>query len=163
MKVLAGLFGKTEVIRQVAGQPDQNTSGVEDTSACARVRVRQAQPGEGGSLKRPGSSKMFHVSRRGRKDLADPVPEGLVAGGQKLVEGFVEGSTFKSAASVGHITSTKNSLGLPMAMWNDWRLAVSSGGTEPKSRTGGAPGGCKAAAAAAGGAGGGTIITTMGL
>lgn len=40
-----------------------------------------------------------------------------------------------------YITSTKNSLGLPMARWNDWREAVSSGGTEPRSRVGGAPGG----------------------
>lgn len=39
------------------------------------------------------------------------------------------------------MTSTKNSLGLPMARWNDWRDAVSSGGTEPRSRVGGAPGG----------------------
>ena len=28
-----------------------------------------------------------------------------------------------------------------MARWNDWREAVSSGGTEPRSRVGGAPGG----------------------
>lgn len=40
-----------------------------------------------------------------------------------------------------HMTSTKNSLGLPMAKWKDCRLAVSSGGTEARSRTGGAPGG----------------------
>lgn len=39
------------------------------------------------------------------------------------------------------MTSTKNSLGLPMARWKDWRDAVSSGGTEPRSRVGGAPGG----------------------
>lgn len=58
-----------------------------------------------------------------------------------------------------YMTSTKNSLGLPMAMWKLWRLAVSSGGTEPRSRTGGAPGGCTV-----GGTGGGGIMTTiMGL
>lgn len=39
------------------------------------------------------------------------------------------------------MTSTKNSLGFPMARWKDWREAVSSGGTEPRSRVGGAPGG----------------------
>lgn len=39
------------------------------------------------------------------------------------------------------MTSTKNSLGFPMARWKDWRDAVSSGGTEPRSRVGGAPGG----------------------
>lgn len=61
-----------------------------------------------------------------------------------------------------HITSTKNSLGFPMAMWKDWRLAVSSGGTEPRSRTGGAPGGCMAGGGRGGG-GGGTIITIIGL
>lgn len=44
------------------------------------------------------------------------------------------------------MTSTKNSLGLPMAMRKDWRDAVSSGGTDAKSRPGGEPG-----AAAAGG------------
>lgn len=37
--------------------------------------------------------------------------------------------------------STKNSQGLPMAFWKDWRLPVSSGGTALSSRTGGAPGG----------------------
>ena len=40
-----------------------------------------------------------------------------------------------------YITSTKNSLGLPMAMRKDWREAVSSGGTEAMSRPGGDPGG----------------------
>lgn len=40
-----------------------------------------------------------------------------------------------------YMTSTKNSLGFPMARWNDCRDAVSSGGTEPRSRVGGAPGG----------------------
>lgn len=40
-----------------------------------------------------------------------------------------------------HITSTKNSLGLPMAIRKDCLLAVSSGGTEARSRPGGAPGG----------------------
>lgn len=61
-----------------------------------------------------------------------------------------------------HMTSTKNSLGFPMAMWKDWRLAVSSGGTEARSRTGGAPGGCTEAGPALGGPGG-IIITIMGL
>lgn len=37
--------------------------------------------------------------------------------------------------------STKNSQGLPMACWNDCRLAVSSGGTVASSLPGGAPGG----------------------
>ena len=40
-----------------------------------------------------------------------------------------------------HMMSTKNSQGLPMACWNDWRLAVSSGGTAANSLPGGAPGG----------------------
>lgn len=48
------------------------------------------------------------------------------------------------------MTSTKNSLGFPMAMRKDWREAVSSGGTEDKSRPGGDPG----AAATRGGCGG---------
>lgn len=39
-----------------------------------------------------------------------------------------------------HMTSTKNSLGFPMAMRKDWRDAVSSGGTEDRSRPGGDPG-----------------------
>lgn len=39
-----------------------------------------------------------------------------------------------------HMTSTKNSLGFPMAMRKDWREAVSSGGTEARSRSGGEPG-----------------------
>lgn len=39
-----------------------------------------------------------------------------------------------------HMTSTKNSLGFPMAMRKDWREAVSSGGTEDRSRSGGEPG-----------------------
>lgn len=39
------------------------------------------------------------------------------------------------------MTSTKNSLGLPMAMRNDCREAVSSGGMEARSRPGGDPGG----------------------
>lgn len=38
-----------------------------------------------------------------------------------------------------YMTSTKNSLGLPMAMWKLWRLAVNSGGTEPRSRLEGPP------------------------
>lgn len=65
------------------------------------------------------------------------------------------------ARHVLYITSTKNSLGLPMAMWKLWRLAVSSGGTEPRSLTGGAPGGCTAGGT--GGGGGGTMTTIMGL
>lgn len=60
-----------------------------------------------------------------------------------------------------YMTSTKNSLGLPMAMWKLWRLAVSSGGTEPRSLTGGAPGGCTAGGT--GGGGGGIMTTIMGL
>lgn len=40
-----------------------------------------------------------------------------------------------------HMMSTKNSQGLPMACWKDWRLAVSSGGTAASSLPGGAPGG----------------------
>lgn len=40
-----------------------------------------------------------------------------------------------------HMMSTKNSQGLPMAFWKDWRLPVSSGGTALSSRTGGPPGG----------------------
>lgn len=44
------------------------------------------------------------------------------------------------------MTSTKNSLGLPMAMRKDWRDAVSSGGTDARSRAGE-----EAGAAAAGG------------
>lgn len=59
-----------------------------------------------------------------------------------------------------YMTSTKNSLGLPMAMWKLWRLAVSSGGTEPRSLTGGAPGGCTAGGT---GGGGGIMTTIMGL
>ena len=39
------------------------------------------------------------------------------------------------------MTSTKNSLGLPMAEWKDSLEAVSSGGTEQRSRGGGAPAG----------------------
>lgn len=54
-----------------------------------------------------------------------------------------------------HITSTKNSLGFPMAMRKDCLLAVSSGGTEARSRPGGAPGGPMAA-------GGGGIISMGG-
>ena len=44
----------------------------------------------------------------------------------------------------GHMTSTKNSQGLPMAMRNDCRLPESSGGTEARFEVediGGAPGG----------------------
>lgn len=40
-----------------------------------------------------------------------------------------------------HMMSTKNSQGLPMACWKDWRLAVSSGGMAANSLPGGAPGG----------------------
>lgn len=40
-----------------------------------------------------------------------------------------------------HMMSTKNSQGLPIACWKDWRLAVSSGGTAANSLPGGAPGG----------------------
>lgn len=54
-----------------------------------------------------------------------------------------------------HITSTKNSLGFPIAMRKDCLLAVSSGGTEARSRPGGAPGGPMAA-------GGGVIISIGG-
>lgn len=46
---------------------------------------------------------------------------------------------------MSHITSTKNSLGFPMAILNDCLLAVSSGGTADRSRSGGAPGGGVAA------------------
>lgn len=46
-----------------------------------------------------------------------------------------------NVVNFAHITSTKNSLGLPIAMRKDCLLAVSSGGTEAKSRPGGAPGG----------------------
>ena len=42
---------------------------------------------------------------------------------------------------LGHMISTKNSQGFPMAFWKDWRLPVSSGGTAASSRTGGPPGG----------------------
>lgn len=49
--------------------------------------------------------------------------------------------THTSRVSFHYITSTKNSLGLPMAKWKDCLDAVSSGGTEPRSRVGGAPGG----------------------
>lgn len=42
---------------------------------------------------------------------------------------------------LGHMMSTKNSQGFPMAFWKDWRLPVSSGGTAASSRTGGPPGG----------------------
>ena len=44
-------------------------------------------------------------------------------------------------AVLGHMMSTKNSQGFPMAFWKDWRLPVSSGGTAASSRTGGPPGG----------------------
>lgn len=43
--------------------------------------------------------------------------------------------------SLNYITSTKNSLGLPIARWKDCLDAVSSGGTDPRSLVGGAPGG----------------------
>lgn len=73
------------------------------------------------------------------------------------------GQAQTSQPTVGalYITSTKNSLGLPMAMWKLWRLAVSSGGTEPRSLTGGAPGGCTAGGT--GGGGGGIMTTIIGL
>lgn len=65
------------------------------------------------------------------------------------------GVGWKWGRGPAHITSTKNSLGFPMAMRKDCLLAVSSGGTEARSRPGGAPGGPIAA-------GGGGIISMGG-
>lgn len=147
------LSGEAEALRQVSGQPDRSHLSHSSSSAACSV----GQPGRTG---RPGGGSTFPLPRRrGREDLASPVQK---AWWREATRGGRLGGGRGGGTRAGHITSTKNSLGLPMAMWKDWRLAVSSGGTEPKSRTGGAPGGCRAAAAA-GGAGGGTIITTMGL
>lgn len=58
-----------------------------------------------------------------------------------LVSSIPHAYTQLSCVNFPYITSTKNSLGFPMARWKDCLEAVSSGGTEPRSRVGGAPGG----------------------
>lgn len=58
-----------------------------------------------------------------------------------LVLASISAFTFRLRFPFDYITSTKNSLGLPIARWKDCLDAVSSGGTEPKSLVGGAPGG----------------------
>lgn len=93
----------------------------------------------------------------------DLVPFISLSGTKVKKTGQMERGTQPARLEVGwkwgrgpaHITSTKNSLGFPMAMRKDCLLAVSSGGTEARSRPGGAPGGPMAA-------GGGGIISMGG-
>ncbi|TNN74844.1 hypothetical protein EYF80_014944 [Liparis tanakae] len=93
-------------------------------TASVRLHIAaQAALQQQGETRRPAeSSHVVVCSPRERPGVVIQIPE-------------------ISQALSCHMMSTKNSQGLPMACWKDWRLAVSSGGTDASSLPGGAPGG----------------------